>query len=49
MSEDFDSAVHGPEWDSPGTSLEPADMTREEYLEAGGSEESAEFYYGPLA
>ncbi|WP_179155322.1 hypothetical protein [Microbispora sp. GKU 823] len=45
-SEEFDSEIDGPEWDSPGTSLEPGDMTREEFLERGGSEEDAEFYYG---
>ncbi|MGW0061421.1 hypothetical protein ACWDTT_16025 [Streptosporangium sandarakinum] len=47
MSETYDSAVDGPDLDSPGTSLEPADMTREEFLEAGGSEDAADFYYGP--
>ncbi|MEV4105405.1 hypothetical protein AB0J42_34620 [Nonomuraea sp. NPDC049649] len=41
-SADYD----GPEHDSPGTSLEPADMTREEFLAAGGSEDAADFYYG---
>lgn len=43
----YDSAEHGgPEYDSPGTSLEPADMTREEFLAAGGDEDDADFYYG---
>ncbi len=46
MNEILDSATDGPEWDSPGTSLEPADMTREEFLAAGGDEETADFYYG---
>ncbi|MEU7889861.1 hypothetical protein AB0B54_30535 [Microbispora bryophytorum] len=44
--EAFDSEADGPEWDSPGTSLEPGDMTREEFLARGGSKEDAEFYYG---
>ncbi|MGJ6965093.1 hypothetical protein ACSDR0_24600 [Streptosporangium sp. G11] len=47
MIDDFDSAAaDGPEWDSPGTSLEPGDMTREEFLALGNSEEDADFYYG---
>ncbi|MDP9870410.1 MULTISPECIES: hypothetical protein [Streptosporangium] len=51
MSDSLDHAVEQLidgylEHDSPGTSLEPADMTREEFLAAGGDEDTADFYYG---